>query len=60
MVKETRDQGEGEGAGPMERRNGYLFGGGDDKGLPLDRGETDLTHRQMAIYKGKRGNPMLG
>lgn len=25
-----------------------------DKGLPLDREETDVAHRQMAVYKGKR------
>ena len=30
-----------------------------DKGLPLDRAET-LDHRQMAVYKGKMGNPVLG
>ena len=33
---------------------------GGDKGLPLDREETDVAHRQMQVYKGKRGNPMLG
>jgi hypothetical protein len=27
-----------------------------DKGLSLDRGETDTTHRQIAVYKGKVGN----
>ena len=31
----------------------------DDKGLPLDREETDPAHRLMAIYKDKRGNPAL-
>lgn len=31
-----------------------------DKGLPLDREETDMTYRQILIYKGKRGNPILG
>ena len=31
-----------------------------DKGLPLDREETDMACRQMAIYKGKGGNPVLG
>lgn len=29
-----------------------------DKGL--DRGETDVAHRKMAVYKGKGGNPVLG
>lgn len=28
--------------------------------LLLDRKETDTTHGQMAVYKGKRGNPVLG
>ena len=26
-----------------------------EKGLLLDREETDVAHRQMAVYKGKRG-----
>lgn len=32
----------------------------EDKGLPLDRAETDLAHRKMAAYKSKRGNPKSG
>ena len=31
-----------------------------DKGLPLDREETDVVHRQMVVYKGKKANPVLG
>ena len=31
-----------------------------DKGLPLDREVTDITNRQVAVYEGRRGNPMLG
>jgi hypothetical protein len=31
-----------------------------DTGLPLDREETDVAHRQMAVYKGTRGNPYDG
>ena len=31
-----------------------------DKGLPLDREETDVAHRQMAVYKGKLRNQVLG
>lgn len=31
-----------------------------DQGAPLDREETDVTHRKMAVYKGKRENPVLG
>ena len=33
---------------------------GTNEGLPLDREETDVAHRQMAVYKAKMGNPMLG
>ena len=32
----------------------------EDKGLLLDREETDRAHRKMAIYKGKWENPMWG
>lgn len=34
--------------------------GGAGKGLPQDTQETDMTHRQMEVYKGKRGDSMLG
>lgn len=30
-----------------------------DKGLPLGREETVVVHRQMAVYKGKKGKPVL-
>ena len=33
---------------------------GAGKRVSLDREETDVAHRQMTIYKGKRGNPVLG
>jgi hypothetical protein len=26
------------------------------KGLPLDKAETDVAHRQMKVYKSKLGN----
>lgn len=29
-----------------------------NKGLPLDREEAHMTHRQMPVYKGKMGNPV--
>jgi hypothetical protein len=32
----------------------------EDKGLHLDREETDISHRQMVACKGKMGNPILG
>jgi hypothetical protein len=43
------NQGEGEG---------YLFR--SVQGLSLDREETDQAHKQMVVYKGKGGSPMLG
>lgn len=30
-----------------------------DKGLSLDREKADMAHRQMAVYRSKRGNPVL-
>lgn len=30
-----------------------------NKNLPLDREEVDLTHTQMAVYKGRIGNFVL-
>jgi hypothetical protein len=27
------------------------------KGLPLDREETEVAHRQIVVYKGKKGKP---
>ena len=49
------DEGEGEGKKEEGRRVFVLEG---DKGLSLDRGETDVAHRKMAVYKGTRGNPL--
>lgn len=46
----------GKGTTEMEER--YLPQ--RDKGLLLDREETDVAHRQMAVYKGTRGNPYDG
>jgi hypothetical protein len=41
----------------MEER--YLFLEGD-KGLPLDRKETDVARQKIAaVYKGKKTNPVL-
>ena len=52
--QEIKDEGDGEG------NKGEVFVQKEVKGLPLDRKETDMAHRQMAIYKCKRGNPVLG
>lgn len=41
-----------------EREEGCLSLG--DKGLPLEREETNLAHRRRAVYKGKRRGPVLG
>lgn len=43
------------GKGTGERGKGYLSQG--NKGVPLDRDETDIAHRQMAFYKGNKGTP---
>ena len=55
--QEIEDEGEGEGD---NREGGGVFALDWDKGLPLDREARDGTHRQVAVYKGKRGNPVLG
>lgn len=36
----------------------YLSSG--DKGLLLDREETNVVHRKMVVCGGKGGNPGLG
>lgn len=43
------DEGEGGGVFILE-----------DKRLSLDGEESDMAHRQMVVYKCKRGNPVLG
>ena len=51
------------GQGRRGRKQGKRFlspGGGGDKGLSLDREETGVAHRKMAVYKDKRGNPEFG
>ena len=55
--QEIEDEGEGEGNKGEGRRVFVLEW---DKGLPLDREETDVAHRQMAVYKGTRRNLVLG
>jgi hypothetical protein len=32
----------------------------EDKGLPLDRKETGMAYRKMAVYKCIKGKPVLG
>ena len=52
-----------EDEGERERNKGEgirIFVPEGKEGQPQDREEIDMTHRQMAVYKGKRGNPMLG
>ena len=39
-----------------EREEGYMSP--EDKGLPLDREETDVAHRKMVVYKSK-GKPCV-
>jgi hypothetical protein len=44
------------------REKKYICSGreGTNKALPWDREDTDMTYRKMPVYKGMRGNPMLG
>lgn len=56
MVKEIEDEGKGEG--DKGKGTGYLSQ--RDRGPPLNREETVMAHRQMEVYKGKGGNPVLG
>ena len=46
------------GKGAREGKGVFIVKG--HKGLPLDREETDVAHRQMIIYKVQRRNPILG
>ena len=48
------------GKGTREKGKGYLSWRETGQGLPLDKEEMIMAHRKMAVYKGKRGNPMLG
>lgn len=54
----TRDRRWGRKA--REQKKGERLSVLEDKGLPLDRAETDLAHGKMAAYKSKRGNPKSG
>jgi hypothetical protein len=54
--QEIEDEGDGE-------RNKTLQQGRDCPGETKDClwiEETDMAHRQMVVYKGKRGNSVLG
>lgn len=46
--QETEEVGKGERNEEEGERSIYL------------REEADVAHRQMAVYRGKKGNPMLG
>ena len=48
------------GEGKETRKRGREYLSQRDKGLPLDREETDVVHRKMAVYKSKMGNPVSG
>lgn len=48
---------EGEGKRNKGGGKGYLLW--RDKGLLLEREETDIAHGQTAVYKGKKGNPVV-
>lgn len=58
--KRKRQEIEGErerGRYKGEGKKGYLPW--RDKGLPVDGEETDVVHRQVAVFKGKWGNSVL-
>lgn len=58
--KTDREEGEGnKSRGEKTRERETVFVLKWDKGLPLDRGEADITHRKMATYKAKMGKLCL-
>lgn len=52
---EVEDCKEGE---RKKRRKEFLFLG-DKELLPLEREDTDMAHRKITVYKGKKRNSML-
>lgn len=43
-----------------QRERGEIFIPEQNKGLPLDRKETDVARQKIAaVYKGKKTNPVL-
>ena len=42
----------------QEAKTGARGQGRREKGRPLDREETDMGHRKMAVHKGTRENPI--
>lgn len=60
-IKTKTGDKEGEGKENTDRGEGAFFPDvGGDKGLPLGKEEVGVAHRQRAVYRGKKGNPMLG
>lgn len=57
--KDRRGQGR-RWKGIRKRGKGYFFLFQRSKRLPLDREETGVAARQMAVYEGKRGNYVSG
>lgn len=58
--KTDREEGEGnKSRGKKTREREAVFVLKWDKGLPLDRGEKDITHRKMVTYKAKMGKLCL-
>lgn len=59
---EDRDKGQRQGKRKKEkgaRERGQKYLSQKDKGLSLDKEETDMAHRKMAVYKGTRAHPGL-
>lgn len=54
--KRQRQEIRGWGEGKGNEREVFVP---EDTGLSQGRKETDLAHRKMVVYKGKRVNPVL-
>lgn len=49
-----------ENEGNQEGNKGKGQGLLSQRRLPLDRGETDMAHKKIAVYKGNRGSHQEG
>lgn len=59
-VKDRRWRKKGKGTKKRAEGGQVVFVQEWDKGLLLDREETHVTYRQMAVYRGKMRIPVLG
>ena len=54
-TKETKIADRRRGRREEQGRGGRAHLSQEDKGLPLDKVESDVVYRKMAVYKDKRG-----